>query len=117
MLIKTLAPITIDEDWMKQPLNVAAGEFADVADAVGEAAVAQGAARPATLSEARADCPTYKPLEDVEAMQSFAAGEGPKTEYASLIPAAGGKPGAWVPPTEAVEAVEQHKGKKGKKAN
>lgn len=117
MLIETLAPITIDEDWMKVPLQISAGEFADVADAVGEAAVAQGAARPATLEEARAACPTYKPLEDVEAMQSFAAGEGPKTEHTPLIPAKGGKPGAWMPPTAVVEAVEQHKGKKGKKAN
>lgn len=117
MLIRTLAPIIIDEDWMKVPLHLAAGEFADVMDKVGEDAIAQGAAVPATLEEARAACPTYVPLEDAEAKASFAAGEGPKTEHTQLIPAEGGKPGAWVPPTAVVEAVEQHKGKKGKKAN
>lgn len=117
MLIKTLAPITINEDWMKVPLQIAASEFAEVADSVGEAAVVQGAAVPATLEEARAACPTYKPLEDAEALIDFAAGKGPKTEYMPLTPAAGAEPGAWTPPTAVVEAVEQHKNKKGKKSN
>lgn len=117
MLIKTLAPFTVNEDWMKQPLNIAADEYAEVADDVGEMALKQGAARTATLEEARAACPTYKPLEDAEALADFAAGK--VAAVAAPLPwmdKVEKAPGAWVPPAEAVDAVAKHKSKgKGSK--
>lgn len=117
MLIKTLAPLVVKEGWMKQPLVIAADEFAEVADEVGEMALQQGAARVATLAEARAACPTYKPLEDVEALLDLAAGKGAVSAPLPLIPKVEAAPGAWVPTTEVAEAVAKHKGKAGKKSN
>ena len=112
MLIKTLATVVVHEGWMKQPLVIEAGELAEVSDWVGEAALKQGTARSATLEEARAACPSYKPLEDVEAAIDFAAGKGPVVAPLPLIPKVEAAPGAWTPTSEVAEAVAKHKGKK-----
>lgn len=117
MYIKVTAPFTIDEDWMKQPLHLGGGEYASVADDVGRAAIQQGAAVETTLEAIRAAAPSYVPHEDVEALASFAAGDGPKTEPLSMFPPPAIEAGAWTPPADVAEVVAKHKGKGSKKFN
>lgn len=117
MYIRTTAPFTIDEDWMKKPLELEAGTYASVSEPVGMAAIQQGAAVPTTLEEIRANTPGYVPLEDAEALAGLAAGKG--AEVAPLSALSGEEPvkAAWTPPADAVEAVAKHKGKQAKKSN
>lgn len=120
MYIRTTAPFTIDEDWMKKPLELEAGTYASVSEPVGMAAIQQGAAVPTTLEEIRANTPGYVPLEDVEALAGFAADKGAETAPLSALSALSGEEPvgvAWTPPPSAVEAVAKYKGKAAKKSN